>query len=110
MCNGVIQEHICIFEGFMDFLSYLTLEKVENRFICIESSTDYMILNSIGNLKKCLEELDKFSSIHCYLDNDTAGQKTVETIRGLYDHRVFDESVRYQEYKDLNDYLLGKKK
>ena len=110
MCNGVIQQHICIFEGFMDFLSYLTLQKVNNRFICIEASTDYIILNSIGNLKKCLEELEKFSYIHCYLDNDTAGQKTVETIRGLYEQKVFDESVRYQEYKDLNDYLLGKKK
>ena len=38
------------------------------------------------------------------------GRKTVETIVGLYGERVIDESVHYNEYKDLNDYLRGKKR
>ena len=44
------------------------------------------------------------------LDNDLAGQKTVETIAGLYGERVSNEAVRYSEYKDLNDCLRGKKR
>ena len=102
------QEHICIFEGFMDFLSYKTMKRTGNDTICLAEHTDFLILNSVSNLKKCLEELGMYSVIHCYLDNDLAGQKTTETIRGMYEVRVKDESVRYQNYKDLNDLLRGK--
>lgn len=66
-------------------------------------------MNSISNLKKTLTYLQKYTYIHCYLDNDLAGQKTVETIAGMYDGRVYNESNRYAGYKDLNDYLRGKK-
>ena len=102
------QEHVCIFEGFMDFLSYKTLEASGNNNICISQKADFLILNSVANLKKCLEELEKYEIIHCYLDNDLAGQKTTEAVRGMYEVRVKDESVRYQQYKDLNDFLRGK--
>ena len=42
-------------------------------------------------------------------DNDLAGQKTVETIAGMYGRCVYNESNCYAGYKDLNDYLRGKK-
>lgn len=54
--------------------------------------------------------LQRYLHIHCYLDNDLAGKKTVETIAGLYGERVSNEAVRYSEYKDLNDCLRGKKR
>ena len=66
-------------------------------------------MNSISNLKKCLLELEQYIFIHCYLDNDLAGQKTVETIAGLYGIKVIDHSKNYYNYKDLNDYLRGKR-
>ena len=53
--------------------------------------------------------LQKYTYIHCYLDNDLAGQKTVETIAGMYGRCVYNESNCYAGYKDLNDYLRGKK-
>lgn len=39
-----------------------------------------------------------------------AGQKTVETIVELHGIGAINETARYAEYKDLNDYLRGKKR
>lgn len=103
------QDGCLVFEGFMDFLSYLTLVMRKDRRFVIESPCDYMILNSVANLKRALQYLDRYTHIHCFLDNDHAGRKTVETIMGLYEYRVTDESFRYVEYKDVNDYLLDKR-
>ncbi len=104
------KNHICIFEGFMDFLSYMTLRKKGGVPFCVYEPTGYIIMNSVAMLKKCLVLIQDYKHIHCYLDNDLAGCKTVETIVGLYGERVIDESVHYIEYKDLNDYLRGKKR
>lgn len=105
-----IQAHICVFEGFMDFLSYLTLKRREDNDVCVMFPADYLVMNSVSNLKKTLAHLEDYKSIHCYLDNDLAGQKTVETIAGMYESRVVNESYRYSEYKDLNDYIRKKKR
>lgn len=103
-----MQDRCCVVEGFMDFLSYLTLQSKGDKDICREEPCDFIVLNSVHNLKKCLEWLDGYRHIHCYLDNDLAGRKTTETIAGLYGERVTDESDRYAGYKDLNDCLLGR--
>lgn len=103
------QDGCLVFEGFMDFLSYLTLVMRKDRRFIIESPCDYMILNSVANLKRALLYLDRYTHILCFLDNDHAGRKTVETIMGLREYRVTDESFRYAEYKDVNDYLMDKR-
>lgn len=108
--RGMMQAHVCVFEGFVDFLSYLTLKQAGDNTICIEAACDYLVMNSVNNLKKALTHLQGYLHIHCYLDNDLAGQKTTETIVGLYGGKVVDESGRYAEYKDLNDRLRGKKR
>lgn len=107
---GEVQNRVCVFEGFMDFLSYLTLKKAGDDALCIDAPCDYLVMNSVGNLRKVLAYLQRYTYIHCYLDNDLAGQKTVETIAGMYDRRVSNEASRYAAYKDLNDYLREKKR
>ena len=67
-------------------------------------------VNSVANLRKSLEYLSKYEEIHCYLDNDLAGQKTVETFVGMFGETVKDESGKYAEYKDLNDLLWERKR
>lgn len=103
------QSDICVFEGFMDFLAYLTLQGRNDTSVCIQREADHIILNSVSNLKKCLEIIGLYEKIHCYLDNDLAGRKTTETIIGLYGEKSVDESERYDGYKDTNDYLRDKK-
>ena len=108
--NDIPADECRVFEGFMDFLSYLTLKQAGDDTVCIDAPCDYLVMNSVNNLKKALEHLQVYEEIHCYLDNDLAGQKTEETIAGMYGGRVRNEAPRYREYKDLNDYLRGKKR
>ena len=93
----------------MDFLSYLTLKQAGDDTVCVGGPCDYLVMNSVNNLKKALVHLQEYPIIHCYLDNDLAGRKTAETIAGMYDEFVCNEAHRYGEYKDLNDYLRGKR-
>ena len=48
-------------------------------------------------------------SIHCYLDNDQAGTMATHTIMERYQNKAINGSMRYAEYKDVNDYLIGRK-
>lgn len=104
-----IQQHICVYEGFMDFLSYMTLKQAGDTVVCVHAPCDHLVMNSVSNLKRTLQALEPYSYIHCYLDNDIAGQKAVETIAGIFGIKTVNETARYSEYKDLNDYLRGKK-
>jgi len=44
-----------------------------------------------------------------YLDNDTGGFDAYQEIRNNCGLNIYDRSIYYREYKDLNDYLCGKK-
>jgi len=91
-----------VFEGFWDFLSYLTLQKIE------KTKYDVAILNSVANVQKAMKFLKEHKNIDAYLDNDEGGRKAVQKIKSSC-FSVNDMSVRYAEYKDLNDCLCIKK-
>ena len=101
-----IQEHIAIFEGFMDFLSYLMLSGAKHSHICLPYQCDYMILNSINCLDKALAELPSYKYVHSYLDNDDGGKRTFDSMKEVLGDVVVDESYRFNPFNDLNDYLV----
>ena len=102
------QENVCVFEGFMDYLSFLSI-RVRNNPQCPRLTTqDYIILNSVSNLAKAEGILADYSQIGCFLDNDTAGRTACEHLQARFGERLSDKSIHYSEYKDLNDYLCGK--
>lgn len=101
--------HCCLFEGFMDFLSYVTLLDKQDTEICISNVCDYIVLNSVSNINKVLDLLDSYQYIHSYLDNDDAGKRTLNVIQDKYKISVIDESCRYKDFNDLNDYLVKHK-
>jgi DNA primase len=86
------------FEGFWDFLSYLTIQKIEN------SKHDIAVLNSVANVQKAMDFLKSHKEIYTYMDNDDAGRKATEFIQST-NSNVHNRSTKYTEYKDLNDYL-----
>lgn len=94
--------HCCLFEGFIDYLSFLSLKGIQS----IESNV--IILNSVNNQNKATEFLKRHDTIYTFLDNDDAGRKCLNEIRKL-GKTVSDQSKIYNGYKDLNDYLCGKK-
>ena len=93
----------CLHEGFMDYLSFLTLQKkgIEG----FQPGCDHIVLNSVANLAKALPLLDGYTEIHCFLDNDRAGKDALKNLRETYGGHVEDKSLKYSTWKDLNDYL-----
>ena len=88
-----------VFEGFMDYLSALTLD--------IISGADAIILNSIVNVNKAVPFLRGYKTINCYLDNDTAGQTALSELTAIYGSIVIDRSTLYAQFNDLNDFLVN---
>lgn len=99
----------CLFEGFMDYLSYLTLVK-SGRITEDDEHMDYIVLNSVSNVSRAIEPIKKYKVIHCYLDNDDAGRRVVDSLHELLGDKVQDMFAPYPLYKDLNDFLRNKKK
>lgn len=97
-----------LFEGFMDYLSFLTIRVRNNPQHPQLDTQDYVILNSVSNLAKAESLLETYTRIGCFLDNDTAGRNTCKKLKEKFGERLLDKSMYYREYKDLNDYLCGK--
>jgi hypothetical protein len=96
---------IClVFEGFMNFLSYLTLNKEIEPLNC-----DSIILNSTSQLKNMIDNHPNYNMYYCYLDNDNAGRQAVETLKQSFGTKVIDHSFLYEQFNDLNDMLCDKK-
>lgn len=92
---------VVAFEGFMDFLSYLSMEK--------QLQTDAAVLNSVVNLLKAVPFLERHATIHAFFDNDEAGQKATADLKRLCPNSsVIDRSHLYRGHKDLNEYWQAK--
>ena len=94
----------CVFEGFMDYLSFLAMQK-RGKTVSVDGLQDCIVLNSVANLSKTSELLGGYGHIRCFLDNDAAGREAVKELLGKYGNRVHDESGIYGGYKDLNEFL-----
>ena len=94
---------VIAFEGFMDFLAYLSLKHPERLRI------DAAVLNSVVNLPKAIPFLSRHPVIHAFFDNDEAGRKTTsDLIRLCPRSEVIDQSSFYSGHKDVNDYLIAR--
>ena len=89
-----------VFEGFIDYLSALTLG--------IISGADTIILNSIVNVNKAVPFLKGYTTINCYLDNDNAGKTALAELTAIYGSTMIDRSTLYSEFNDLNDFLINR--
>ena len=96
-----------VFEGFMDYLSFLTLRQESCPNYPELDGQDYIVLNSVSNINKALYPLGNYERIHCFLDNDHAGMETLRQIRMEYgrERYIRDASQIYRGCKDLNEYL-----
>ena len=93
---------VIAFEGFMDFLAYLSLKHPERLRI------DAAVLNSVVNLPKAIPFLSRHPVIHAFFDNDEAGRKaTTDLIRLCPRSEVIDQRHFYRGHKDVNDYLIA---
>ena len=105
--SGKARNTCYVFEGFMDYLSFLTLRQESCPNYPELDGQDYIVLNSVSNVNKALYPLGNYERIHCFLDNDHAGMETLRQIRMEYgrDRYIRDASQIYRGCKDLNEYL-----
>ena len=96
-----------LFEGFMDFLSFMTLKKKENPQNTSLRQQDCMVLNSVTNIHKAVERLSRYDSVQCFLDNDDAGRNAYLQLSIELKNSVADTSTLYNGFKDLNEYLCA---
>ncbi|MFK1829477.1 toprim domain-containing protein [Bacteroides fragilis] len=93
----------CIFEGFMDFLSLLTMKGKE-------AISPSIVLNSVSNIHRAVAYLHEngIDSVRAFLDNDPAGRKALQTLCSA-GFKVEDMSRHYSRYKDLNEYHVAQR-
>ena len=98
----------CVFEGFMDFLSYQTLLARYNDPVINPVPRDCIILNSTSMVQKAFPFIQVYDVAFTYLDNDAAGQQATDAIEAVMYDRTIRMSSRFSEFNDLNDYLKGR--
>jgi len=92
---------VAVFEGFIDALSFIELQK------CFVG--DILVMNSIALLNKSIEHLKNYPDINLFLDNDNAGIKCrSEIIKSFPEAK--DHSGIYSNHKDLNEFLIYRMK
>lgn len=97
---------VWVFEGFLDFLSKLTL------LGSITAPADCLILNSVSYSEKAVELIRSkgYAIIKSYLDNDKAGDETTLKLADEFADIFFDLRSQHQRFKDINDFLTQKSK
>jgi DNA primase len=104
MTLSASSDKVIVFEGFMDFLSWITDVNQQT------PQYDCCILNSVSNVAKALPWIMEHSSIAAFMDNDQAGRETLQKImdcasEGAHDVCVYDMATLYEGYNDLNEKL-----
>jgi hypothetical protein len=94
-----------VFEGFMDYLSFLTMKKRGYAYGRLSEDRDFIILNSVTNLSKAIPLLEGYDHIYSFLDNDHAGRETHAKLVEAYGDNVVSMSEHFDDFKDVNDLL-----
>ena len=92
---------VCVFEGFMDFLSFLSMKE--------EITNHCLVMNSVSNVARTIRYLNDrhLTNIRAFLDNDEAGRRAVQDFIKAGFH-VEDMNIHYKDFKDLNEYHVSR--
>jgi hypothetical protein len=88
MQNG--NDTCCVFEGFLDYLSYLTFLHRRNPQTHNISKRDFIILNSVSNVSKAISIIGNYKAKFCYLDNDKGGVSAFQEIQNCLSLKKVD--------------------
>ncbi|WP_336834726.1 toprim domain-containing protein [Sphingobacterium siyangense] len=90
---------ICVFEGFMDFLTFLQISDSE-----IVDHFDYLILNSLSFTGAGIVVMQLYQNVHLYLDNNDQGNIKTQQIKTEV-AQAEDKRTLYKNHEDLNAFL-----
>lgn len=99
--SGSIGKSAVIFEGFIDFLSFLSFNHKT------EIEEDVIILNTLSYVDKALKLIQSksYSEVNGYLDNDTTGNEKTTLFQHELKFIFADQRVIFQPHKDFNEFL-----
>ena len=89
---------LAIFEGFIDYLSWLSEHPMADESV--------LILNSIALIQSGIRKARDFNQIALYLDNDTPGRNATVAFQQALPQAI-DRSPVYEGYNDYNDKLIA---
>jgi len=91
-------DNLCVFEGFMNYLSWLTDEP-----FCDDS---ILVLNSLALIQSGISKAKPFADIATYFDNDPSGRAATAAFKEALPQSV-DHSWVYEGYNDYNDMVTA---
>ena len=94
---------VSIFEWFMDFLAFLSKNKITN------FKNSAIIINSVNLRKQALKKIGDytFSKVYLFLDNDEAGNNAKQFFINNIKHiPVADKSNLYNGFNDYNQMII----
>ena len=102
-------DRISVFEGFFDFLSFQTIQKltIDKDVGLTKNQGSFLILNSLAYLEKCRNQMEMYSRIHLYLDRDAPGRSSTKKALA-WSIKYIDKSHPYRHFKDLSEYLCNR--
>jgi Toprim-like/CHC2 zinc finger len=93
---------LAVFEGFIDFLSFLSLQKSPI------PPTDILVLNSIVFREKAAQFINEqnYATVEMWLNNDKSGKETLHYIIENTNASIVPQNHLYLDFNDLNEYLV----
>ncbi len=100
--KGQKSDSIAVFEGFMDFLSFLTFQKWR------VPKCDILVLNSVAFKEKAANFIHQkaYPSAEMWLNNDKAGKETLHFLIENTDCAIIPQNHLYLDFNDLNALLV----
>lgn len=95
---------VAIFEGFIDFLSYLAQKQGKTIIM-----PNFLVLNSLSQFERSRPLIETHPEVQLFLDRDQAGKAVTSRAMGLGKIYV-DHSSLYDGYKDLNEWWVSSAK
>lgn len=101
---GKDKSKVAVFEGFMDFLTVLTIKDQP------VLSVDAVVLNMVNMRRRALDFIKQagYEKIYTFFDNDSSGEKTSQIFITELGQKVEPQNHLYKGFKDYNKYLQGR--
>jgi len=101
---GTDQRRLAVFEGFMDFLTVLTIKNLP------VLPVDIIVLNMVNMRRRALDFIKQsgYEKIYTFFDNDRAGEKTTQMFIAELGQGVEPQNHLYEGFKDYNQFLQKK--
>ena len=95
------QQKLVVFEGYLDYLSWLFEHK--------EATDSVLVLNSLSFLPAAAKRALSFAEVEVYFDHDSAGYAATAEFLSAVPHAK-DSSDKYVGYNDYNEWLTAEVK